>query len=668
MNQRTQNIRQTLYRWLTGQDPEIIGCWQEFRRHNPGQKGRIKGLVQLLLLRIPGIRNLPGFQLHQNPAHLALQESGCEKKRPNKEWIRRMLACDVISFDVFDTLLLRPVEAPGDLFYFVGQKLSCPDFRKLRMEAEEEARRKDRNLGGCGEVTLEEIWNILARQTGLDARTGLEAEWQTERQFCYANPLFPTVLTALRSAGKTLVITSDMYLGADRIRQLLSDAGLGEFDGYFVSCDEKASKHQGTLFDRIRQYFGSSLRYLHVGDHAIADEQMALRKGWEAMWIPSAQELGRPFRVRRMSPMVGSMYRGLANQRMHGGSHRYSPLYELGYLYGGLLTVGFCQFLHRRTQEKNIDRLLFLARDGEIMRKVYQLLFPEDDTRYVYWSRRVALKLSADERRQEFFQRFLRDKQNQGYLVADCFSSMDLLSLLPGFSEETGIKEQQALTRETADRCEAYLAAHFSLVEEAYGQEAHAAGRYISEVLSGCRRAAVVDIGWAGTGPWALKHLAENNCPGTEIHTFLAAGAAKKSGDAGKLYPELFSGNVEAYLFSPVFNCSLWEFHDPGRGDNLLLELLAASPSPTFTGFSLGREGQIQFRFGKPEPQAEKIRYIQRGILDFAGDWKQHFGCVKKQEISGWDAYAPIRAVLADGRYRKKLERYFSWETSLYVE
>lgn len=668
MNLRTQNIRQKLYCWLTGQDPEIIRCWQEFRRQNPGQKGRIKGLLLLLAMRVPGIRDLPGFRIQQNPAHLVLQESGCEKKRPKKEWIRRMMSCNVISFDVFDTLLLRPVEDPRDLFYFVGLKLSCPDFRKLRIQAEEDARREDRNRGGCGEVTLEEIWQILSRQTGLDAQMGMEAEWETERRFCFANPLFLPVLTTLRQAGKTLVITSDMYLGSDRIRQLLLDAGLGEFDGYFVSCDEKASKIQGTLFHHIRQRFGSTLRYLHVGDHAFADERMALQNGWEAIRVPSAQELGRPFRVHRLSPIVGSMYRGLSNQRMHGSGHRYSPLYELGYLYGGLLAVGFCQFLHRRAEEKNIDRLLFLARDGEIMQKVYRMLFPDSDTRYAYWSRRVALKLSADERRQEFFQRFLRDKQNQGYSVAECFSSMDLSALLPGFLREAGMEEQQLLTRETADRCEAYLTAHYSLVEEVYEREYEAAGRYVSDLLSGCRRAAVVDIGWAGTGPWALKHLAEKMCPGTEIFTFLAAGAAEKSGDAGKLYPELFSGNMETYLFSPVFNCSLWRFHDPGRGDNLLLELLAASPSPTFAGFSLDQNDQIQLRFGRPEPQAEKIRHIQQGILDFAADWKQHFGSLKKQEISGWDAYAPVRAVLADDRYRKKLERYFSWETSMYVE
>ena len=336
-------------------------------------------------------------------------------------------------------------------------------------------------------MTLEEIWEILAAQTGLDAQEGLRAEWETERQFCYANPLFLPVLAALRRMGKTLVIASDMYLGEERIRRLLFEAGLGEFDGCFVSCDRKASKHEGTLFDQIQKRFGSSCRYLHVGDHPQADDRMAREKGWEAVWVASAHETGRPFRVRRMSPVVGTMYRGLASQRLHGEGRRYSPLYEFGYLYGGLFAVGFCRFLHKRVKEKKIGRLLFLARDGEIFHKVYRLLYPGCDTRYVYWSRRAALKLSVDGRRQEYFQRFLRDKQNGGYTVEACFAAMDLSALLPGFVRETGVDGKALLTKETADCCEAYLAAHFSLVEEAYGREREAAERYMAEVLSGLR-------------------------------------------------------------------------------------------------------------------------------------------------------------------------------------
>lgn len=663
-----RKLRRVLFGVLTRQDGEAAVWWQEFRRRNPSRLGLVKGIFCLLALRLPGCFGRFGWGQEKNPARLLLRESGWPEGASGPAMIRRLMKYDVISFDVFDTLLLRPMEEPADLFYFVGMKLSCPDFHTLRIQAEEEARRRRRQAAGRGEVTLEEIWEILSAKTGLDSREGILAEWETERQFCYANPRFLPVLAALRRAGKQLVITSDMYLGAKRIRQLLLEAGLGEFDGCFVSCDLGASKHQGTLFDGIRRRFGSGCRCIHVGDDPLSDGKRARERGWASLLVPSARLLGRPFRIRRMSPMVGSMYRGLASQRLHGNGKRYSPLYEFGYLYGGLFVVGFCRFLHRRAQEKGIQRLLFLARDGEIFRKVYQLLYPDSDTCYVYWSRRAALKLSADARRQEYFQRFLQDKTDRGYTVEECFAAMDLTGLLENMSGSTGIAGKEPLDRQRAEACEAWLQGHFPLVLEAYRQEKKAAGKYLSGLLSGCGRAAVADIGWAGTGPWALAHVARKVCPDTEIHTFLAASAARKSGDGVKLYPELFAGRVETYLFSPLFNRRLWEFHDPARGDNLLVELLAASPSPTFLGFSLDPEGKVRFRFGKPEPQAEKIRRIQQGIWDFAADWKRHFGCLAGQNISGWDAYAPIQAVLADTGYRKKLERYFSWETSMFVE
>ncbi len=663
-----QWLKKALFGVLTRQEREAAVWWQDFRRKNPGWPGLVKGCFCLLANRLPGFSKTAGWSRENNPARLLLRESGRFQVPSTRSMMRRLMEFDVISFDVFDTLLLRPVEEPADLFYFVGLKLSCPDFRALRIRAEEEARRRNRQAGGCGEVTLEEIWEVLSAQTGIDRGEGMLAEWETERQFCYANPRFLPVLAALRRAGKQVVIASDMYLGEERIRRLLLEAGLGVFDRCFVSCDRNASKGQGTLFDVIRLCFGSGCRWIHVGDDAVSDGEKARKRGVASLMIPSARLMGYPFRIRRMSPVVGSMYRGLASQRMHGRGRRYSPLYEFGYLYGGLWAVGFCRFLHRKVQEKRIDRLLFLARDGEIVRKVYQLLYPDSDTRYVYWSRRVALKLSADVRRQEFFRRFLRDKINRGYTAADCFASMDLSGLLASASRDTGLDEKTPLTAQTAEAYEVWLQSHFPLVLEIYRQEMEAAEEYLAGMLAGCSRAAAVDIGWLGTGPWALAHVAGKVCPNTTIHTFLAASAPRKNGDFAALYPELFTGQVETYLFSPVFNRRLWEFHDPVRGDNLVMELLAASPSPTFLGFARDAEGNVQFRFGNPEPQSEKIRRIQQGIWDFASDWKRHFGGLKGQEISGRDAYAPIRAVLSDAGYRKKLEQYFSWETSMFVE
>ena len=43
---------------------------------------------------------------------------------------------DIVSFDIFDTLLLRPYCKPSDLFYHIGQVKKMPFFATLRQETE----------------------------------------------------------------------------------------------------------------------------------------------------------------------------------------------------------------------------------------------------------------------------------------------------------------------------------------------------------------------------------------------------------------------------------------------------------------------------------------------------------------------------------------------------
>ena len=69
---------------------------------------------------------------------------------------------DVISFDIFDTLLLRPFANPTDLFYIIGKRLDMPEFHKLRIEAEKRAREIAIAETGSREIT---IYNIYAQIT-----------------------------------------------------------------------------------------------------------------------------------------------------------------------------------------------------------------------------------------------------------------------------------------------------------------------------------------------------------------------------------------------------------------------------------------------------------------------------------------------------------------------
>ena len=95
-----------------------------------------------------------------------------------------------------------------------------------------------------------------------------------------------------------------------------------------------------------------------------------------------------------MSVIIGSIYRGIVNTHIHNGLYEYTREYEYGFIYGGLFVTGYCQFIHEYRKTHQIDKILFLARDGYILMKAYEKLYPNEaeSVQYVYWSRLAAVK------------------------------------------------------------------------------------------------------------------------------------------------------------------------------------------------------------------------------------------------------------------------------------
>ena len=132
-----------------------------------------------------------------------------------------LMQYDVISFDIFDTLIFRPFSEPTDLFFFLGEKTGILDFKRLRMQAEAEARTQKYKEEKHYEIKLSDIWSRLENEIGVTKEQGMQMEQALEMEFCYANPFMQQVFTQLREHGKRLVITSDMYLSKAFISELL---------------------------------------------------------------------------------------------------------------------------------------------------------------------------------------------------------------------------------------------------------------------------------------------------------------------------------------------------------------------------------------------------------------------------------------------------------------
>lgn len=429
------------------------------------------------------------------------------KANPNLSvaaYVDKLKKYDVISFDVFDTLIFRPFSVPTDLFFQVSESFDIMDFKNIRTWAEWNAREKCRKQNGHVEIGLKEIWENLEKETGLSAEEGMKIERETEQKLCYANPFMLEIWKCIQSMNKKLIIVSDMYLPEDCIAKILGNAGFTGIEKIYVSNTYHKSKADGSLYHEvIKDYNGLSIA--HVGDNPHSDEKMAKNCGIATLPYPNINKNVLLYRPMDMSAIVGSAYRAIVSSHLYNGLHSYGMEYEYGFIYGGLFVVGYCNFIHEYYNHHGLDKLLFLSRDGDILKQVYDFLYPEDSTKYVYWSRKAAVKLMANEDKHDFFRRFLYHKVNQKYTIARILHSMELDSL----TEQLDTKSDEELADKNVHQLKQYIEAKWDQVLAVYEPQMTAARKYYAQVLDGCSRVAAVDIGWAGSGAVSLSHLTE---------------------------------------------------------------------------------------------------------------------------------------------------------------
>lgn len=600
--------------------------------------------------------------IRQSESELAAEDHGTEE-----DILRELSTYDVISFDIFDTLIFRPFSEPSDLFFFVGENLGFMDFKRIRVMMEAQLREECRNRNGNTEITLEEIWEKLQQETGISAEIGMQAELDAEYQFCYANSFLQQIYYKLQEQGKKIIIISDMYLPEAFLRKLLEKNGYSGFDSMFVSCEYRKNKATGTLFELVKSSLPQNANIVHIGDHPGSDVKMAKRAGFAAVYYPNVNRNALLYRSYDMSPVIGGAYRGIVDNNLYSGNDVYGMEYEYGFVYGGLFVLGYCNFIHEYCRNNEIDRILFLSRDGDILKQVYDRLFPDENTKYVYWSRAAAAKLSAGFNKYDYYRRFLDQKVNQNYTLGQILESMELeqlLAELPGT-----LKASELLTDKNICVVKEFLDSKWSRILSSYEEQQSVAKDYYSSILYGCNKVCAVDIGWAGSGAITLDYLVEKvwKIPCQVVGIIAGTNTVHNTEpEASEMF--LQSGKLVSYLFSQTMNRDLMKKHDPNRDYNIFWELLLASPTGQFKGFSY-EDGthRVKLCFGKSDANTSGIKEIQRGILDFAEQYMKHFGSIPYMlRISGRDAYAPMLVAAGrEERYLKTIAKKFSFTVNV---
>lgn len=417
---------------------------------------------------------------------------------------QRILQKQVISFDIFDTLIYRRCGLPTGIFDLVknsyemnsGEKLQ--EFTKIRIEAEKRARK----IKGKVEITLEDIYKCMPYSVK-KKKILKQLEIDTEIDMAMQNKDVKEIFDFCKEKNKEIYLISDMYLEYEVINRILLKC---EYEGKYnlcISSEYGCKKRQGELYDRIAKRFGISRhKWLHIGDDIKADYIQAKRKGVASFLIKKSPE----------SYISSSALNNVINLELsvHKSSTK-NTYWNIGYeLYGPLL-YGYTVWLHKNIMNDGIDQILFVARDGYIVKQAYDILFENDTVKstYFYISRKSTsgYRLKGDYSVDSLFRNAHLRKHTSLAQFWDRYNIS--YEEYCGCMEKAEIKSTYSINPMKAKsdrRFMCFLNNMENIIKIKLNQQAYGFQEYVKQTVTG-KKIAVVDVGYHGTFQKILSEI-----------------------------------------------------------------------------------------------------------------------------------------------------------------
>ena len=279
---------------------------------------------------------------------------------------------DIISFDMFDTLVERLVYKPTDVFDIVERKFDInfqkkSNFKQLRIQAERSIASTNDSI-----TTLDEIYDKL-ENFSIEEKSYLKKfELDTEKDLIKIKSNGKVLYEYAKFKNKTCILTSDMYIPKDFIINVLNDLGY-YFDDYYISGDTKVSKCNTKMFSMLKNKYQNK-KIVHIGDNYYHDILNAKKYKIRTIYLLNEKKIPDNYNLDE------SLINSFINYKKFD-----SKLEEFGYKLFGPFMLGFSNFVNKNSK----CDILFLSRDGYFMKKVYDTLYKNNNSKYFYASRKA---------------------------------------------------------------------------------------------------------------------------------------------------------------------------------------------------------------------------------------------------------------------------------------
>lgn len=529
-----------------------------------------------------------------------------------QEFYDKVSQYDVISFDIFDTLVTRCVQKPIDIFSLLGlwvekyYHINKNEFLVARIKVE-----SDENKRLNGNATLDDIYHSLQSYFNISKEKCEKIknkEVELELKYIIPRTDVVNVLSKLKKEGKTIYLISDMYLPRNVIDNILSQCGIKTdlYDKIYLSSETKKRKDDSTIWIEIAKD-NQKRKYIHIGDSFTSDYKNPRDNGLSSILIANSWERYESSLIRyckgidRYDKIGDKVIKGLIfNKCLYNSPfvHKHSELDCYAYVFFGPLFLQFCNWLSESTKKDNINHVWFLAREGFYLEPLYNSFCKKKylkkiiTTNYILTSRKAAA--IADMHSVDAIKEYLLNGGFVGTLD-------DLLDSRFGIVEVSGSDKVYSLPRDL-DKVMIALEPYKNKIYSNSKLQKKLYQEYIISVDPNFKneKIGVVDIGYSGTAQYYLSNILDKKFIG---YYFALSDNVR---------PEKNKQKCRACFFKS-------RNYQPDQNPWMLIESVLTAPKGQFGGFF--EDGSLIFADSdKTASNKENLERFFAGIKKFIED------------------------------------------------
>jgi predicted HAD superfamily hydrolase len=429
---------------------------------------------------------------------------------------------EYVSFDIFDTLVHRRLAAPVDLFFAIRNKLCdsnfalyhaplLGEFPTLRIKAEKQAREvRKKAHADEGEILLHEIYHEFQQITNAEDKEIqilVNTEMELETKLLYSSPQGRILYEHAKKSGKKIIYVSDMYLPADFIQSMMQGLGFNDCteNTLFVSGEVRKSKCSGALFDHVSTALKIQHKtWMHVGDNIHSDVKRAKERGIETFHADWSAIKNVAQKCNRMNDhLVSSIIQTLSASHFTASGEISNPFVRQGYFVFGPLIFGFYLWLLKELTEYKPDKIIFFARDSQLILKIHHFLIQHQAVEmsvpceYAYASRMALYKIGFTDLDLDKLSNLTAGKTSG--TVEEIFKIIGVdINQHTSIMNEVDLTPKARVNESNREKFKTLMGKLYDTLLITNSEQRKQFQSYFLKMIPDSARVALIDIGWKG--------------------------------------------------------------------------------------------------------------------------------------------------------------------------